>query len=84
MSFCPVCEAGKEFLGMDINPDLLDEMSEQQGFSEGDVSFTDYHYRLGICYSCPSLQNQMTCMECGCFIQFKAKSKGSCCPMGRW
>jgi hypothetical protein len=84
MSFCPVCESGRELLGMDLSEDLLSEMAQRQGFADGDVSLTEYNNRLEICYVCPSAQGMMTCAECGCFIQFKAKSKGSFCPIGKW
>jgi hypothetical protein len=41
--------------------------------------------RLAICRECPRLfKPTMTCKECGCFMQVKARIPAQSCPLGKW
>lgn len=43
----------------------------------------DYEARLTICRRCRELQGA-TCMQCGCYVEFRAAKRYMYCPMGRW
>lgn len=40
--------------------------------------------RLKICSKCPSLQDDMRCVKCGCFVKIKATLHFPSCPDGLW
>ena len=42
-----------------------------------------YEERLGVCMACDSLLSG-TCRKCGCYVEIRAASKASGCPVGRW
>lgn len=39
-----------------------------------------YHARLERCASCAALREGVLCAWCGCFVQFRARSRESRCP----
>ncbi|MCL2127676.1 MAG: DUF6171 family protein [Treponema sp.] len=39
-----------------------------------------YAARLEKCGDCGSLREGVLCSWCGCFVRFRARIKGSCCP----
>lgn len=40
---------------------------------------------LATCHACDRYYKPLdVCKECKCIITFKAKVKGSTCPLGRW
>ncbi len=45
----------------------------------------DYSNRLAKCADCPSLSNGL-CVQCGCFVLYRAGKLSSHCPLGedRW
>ena len=43
----------------------------------------EFERRLDMCRSCRYLQNA-TCMQCGCFVEFRAAKRDIHCPMGSW
>ncbi|CAM3370459.1 DUF6171 family protein [Marinicrinis lubricantis] len=44
------------------------------------VDDEQYHKRLAVCRSCPSLAYETTCLHCGCFVAVRAKLKEKDCP----
>ncbi|GHV14795.1 hypothetical protein FACS189491_11500 [Spirochaetia bacterium] len=73
---CPRCEAQGDFspegiaamaAGIHIDPAL----QAGQGV---------YEKRIAACSCCDALRNGVFCAHCGCFIQFRARSKKSYCP----
>lgn len=41
--------------------------------------------RIGICRSCPSYAAaEGRCLECGCYMEIKARWESGDCPSGRW
>jgi hypothetical protein len=42
-----------------------------------------YEERLSVCMSCDSLIAG-TCHKCGCYVEIRAASKASECPVKRW
>ena len=42
-----------------------------------------YEERLGVCTGCDSLLAG-TCGKCGCYVEIRAASKGSHCPVKKW
>ncbi|MDR1128660.1 MAG: DUF6171 family protein [Treponema sp.] len=44
------------------------------------VSRAVYEARLERCFSCAALREEVLCARCGCFVQFRARSKASYCP----
>ncbi|MDR1220066.1 MAG: DUF6171 family protein, partial [Treponema sp.] len=39
-----------------------------------------FEARLERCASCASLREEVLCAWCGCFVQFRARSKAGYCP----
>ena len=80
---CPVCESKKDLASMQMTPELVEEMAA----SELVVDFggeVELRRRLDICRACPRLLDQMTCAECGCFVQFRARHATAHCANGLW
>ena len=80
---CPVCESKKDLAAMHMTPELVEEMAA----SEVVVDFcgeAELRRRLDICGACPRLLDQMTCVECGCFVQFRARHATAHCANGLW
>ena len=51
---------------------------------EPDRADTDvYEKRLSICKSCEKL-HEATCDACGCYVEFRAYSRHSHCPLKIW
>ena len=42
-----------------------------------------YQSRLTVCETCSRMENGL-CMECGCFVLYRAGKNSSDCPAGRW
>ena len=42
-----------------------------------------YEERLNVCIACESLLAG-TCHKCGCYVEIRAASKASECPVKRW
>ena len=80
---CPVCESKKELASMQMTPELVEEMAEAEPIADfcGDE---ELQRRLDICGACPRLQDKMTCAECGCFVQFRARHATAHCANGFW
>lgn len=83
MIFCPVCESKKELATMEMSVDVVEEMAAAEpcaDFCGQEV----YEMRLAVCKSCDKLIDGMTCANCGCFVQFRAKHITVHCSDGRW
>lgn len=80
---CPVCETKKELLSMEMSPEILEEMAEQENFADS-LDDAAYRKRLSICNACKYLQNGITCAHCGCFVQLRAKHSTAHCVMEKW
>ena len=83
MTPCPVCENKEHLLAMDMTPELVQEMAEQESVADyaGDETVEK---RLSICEKCPHLIGGMTCADCGCFVQFRVRHKTAACINGKW
>lgn len=80
---CPVCESKKELATMEMTPELVEEMASQEIIADfcGKIEFKR---RLEICNQCNKLVGEMTCSECGCFVQFRARHSTAHCANGKW
>ena len=80
---CPVCDNKTSLAAMDMSPELIAEMVENEPCPDyaGDEV---YSRRLKICGACPKLIGGMTCRDCGCFVQFRARHLSAACINGRW
>lgn len=80
---CPVCESKKELASMEMTPELVEEMASQEPIADfcGEKELTR---RLEICNQCTKLISGMTCSECGCFVQFRARHSTAHCANGEW
>ena len=80
---CPVCENKEHLSAMDMTPELVQEMADQESVADyaGDETVA---IRLEICSGCPRLIGGMTCADCGCFVQFRVRHKTAACINGRW
>ena len=80
---CPVCESKKELASMQMTPELVAEMAANEPIADfcGDC---ELKRRLDICGACSGLLDQMTCAECGCFVQFRARHATAHCALGKW
>lgn len=80
---CPVCESKRELASMDMTPEIIAEMAAAEPCSDyaGDEI---YMQRLKVCQNCRSLIGGMTCANCGCFVQFRAKHISAACIEGKW
>lgn len=81
--FCPVCENKRQLASMEMTPEIIAEMaaSEPCGDYVGDEIYT---HRLEICNACSKLIGGMTCANCGCFVQFRAKHLTASCVDAKW
>lgn len=80
---CPVCETKKQLSSMELSPEELEEMAEAEHYADA-LDDAAYQKRLEICRNCKDLQMGMTCGQCGCFVQFRAKHSTAHCAMGKW
>ena len=78
---CPVCESKKELASMEMTPELVAEMAALE-FVADFCGEDELARRLAICGACPRLLNGMTCAECGCFVQFRARHATAHCANG--
>lgn len=84
MSECPECQTKAYLSSLSMTPELLEEMAAGEAVTEDTVSPEIYRRRLEICDGCARLIGGMTCAECGCFVQFRARHKTAACAIGRW
>jgi len=47
------------------------------------VSDEVYEFRLLQCRTCKYLEYGTTCLQCGCFVQIRAKLKDARCPLSK-
>lgn len=40
--------------------------------------------RMSICEGCPELKEDMSCVQCGCFMPLKTGLADAFCPLGKW
>ncbi len=80
---CPVCQNKKDLASMEMTPELVEEMAAAEPIADfcGESELTR---RLTICGACPRLLNGMTCAECGCFVQFRARHVTAHCANRLW
>lgn len=50
----------------------------------GRASKKVYNERYDECNKCDRLTFGKRCLECGCYMQIKAKIKSVKCPLGKW
>ncbi len=83
MTLCPECETKAHLSTMDMTPELVQEMAEQEALPDfaGDEVVEQ---RLAICEACPRLIGGMTCADCGCFVHFRVRHKTAACVNGKW
>ncbi|MBO4533451.1 MAG: hypothetical protein J5726_10670 [Treponema sp.] len=80
---CPVCESKRELSAMEMTPELVAEMAASEPVADF-CGQDELDRRLSICGECPRLLNEMTCAECGCFVQFRARHATVHCANGLW
>ncbi len=80
---CPVCESKKELASMEMTPELVEEMAAAEPVADF-CGQEELERRLAICGACSRLINQMTCAECGCFVQFRARHAAAHCALAKW
>ena len=80
---CPVCESKRELSAMEMTPELAAAMAANEPIADF-CGQDELNRRLSICGECPRLINQMTCAECGCFVQFRARHATAHCALGEW
>ncbi len=80
---CPECETKAYLSSLEMTPELLEEMAFQEQISDY-VGDEIYKKRLDICKNCDKLIGGMTCMNCGCFVQFRARHITGVCVEGKW
>ena len=68
---------------MEMTPELVAEMAALE-FVADFCGEDELARRLAICGACPRLLNGMTCAECGCFVQFRARHATAHCANGLW
>ena len=83
MNPCPVCDNKNNLAAMDMSPELIAEIVAQESVADyvGDEIYAE---RLKICNNCEKLVGGMTCQNCGCFVQFRARHLAAACVEGRW
>ena len=83
MNVCPECETKAYLSTMEMTPELVEEMAAAEPCLDyaGDG---EYSRRLQICKECSRLIGGMTCAECGCSVQFRAKHISAHCALTKW
>lgn len=80
---CPECETKSYLSSMEMTPELVEEMAMQEKISDF-IGEEAYRKRLEICHNCSKLIGEMTCQNCGCFVQFRARHISASCVDGKW
>lgn len=80
---CPECETKSYLSSMEMTPELVEEMAMQEKISDF-IGEETYRKRLEICHNCSKLIGEMTCQNCGCFVQFRARHISASCVDGKW
>ena len=83
MPLCPECENKAYLATLEMTPELVEEISQQEPCLDF-AGETEYRRRLEICNACSKLIGGMTCSECGCFVQFRAKHISAHCANQKW
>ena len=68
---------------MEMTPELVEEMAASELVADF-CGESELDRRLAICRACPRLLNEMTCADCGCFVQFRARHATAHCANGLW
>ncbi len=68
---------------MEMTPEVVAEMAASEVVADF-CGESELERRLAICGACPCLLNEMTCAECGCFVQFRARHATAHCANGLW
>ena len=68
---------------MQMTPELVQEMAVAESIPDF-CGESELERRLALCGACPRLLDQMTCAECGCFVQFRARHATAHCANGLW
>lgn len=83
IQICPECETKSYLSSMEMTPELVEEMAMQEKISDF-IGEETYRKRLEICHNCSKLIGEMTCQNCGCFVQFRARHISASCVDGKW
>lgn len=83
MEKCPVCQNKQDLASMEMTPELVEEMAASEVY-EDFCGKTELLRRLELCNFCSRLLNGMTCAECGCFVQFRARHSTAHCALNKW
>jgi hypothetical protein len=83
-SKCKSClesvEAKRRILKDQIN-DAIDKLTKNKKIKL--VSDEVYEFRLLQCMECKYLEFGTTCLQCGCFVQIRAKIADAGCPLSK-
>lgn len=80
---CPVCQNKADIASMQMTPELVEEMASLEEYPDF-CGQDELLRRLSICNKCESLLNEMTCRECGCFVNFRARHLTAHCIKQKW
>lgn len=59
------------------------EVSEQLRYEVDLVDDATRQARLAVCAECPRLATH-TCLDCGCYVEFRSALRAKSCPRGHW
>jgi hypothetical protein len=72
---CPRC--GEGLVSFQMAAKIAAAIRIEPSLKADDRTYKD---RLAVCVSCASLREGVLCSRCGCFVQFRARSKNGYCP----
>lgn len=62
-----------------VHAEVVDQLQYEGDLA--DVAVRDA--RLRVCAGCPRLATH-TCLDCGCYVEFRASLRTKRCPRGHW
>ena len=76
---CRSCGPDQALTVEQVHADVVDQLRYEEDLA--DAATRDA--RLRVCGSCPRLATH-TCLDCGCYVEFRASLRTKRCPLGNW
>lgn len=76
---CRGCGPGEDLTPERVHAEVVEQLRWEGDLAEGAVRDA----RLRVCAGCPRLVTH-TCLDCGCYVEFRASLRTKRCPRGRW
>ncbi len=76
---CSNCERKEWLASLDVESLIEEQLSLETNLANENTVAK----RRAFCSKCKEL-SQHTCIQCGCFVEFRIHLKEKSCPLGKW